>query len=508
MALRNALVLRHIFIHLPTRELIKSCSLVNKTWNIQTRTFIRNHRDCWVHILPCNHTNRCSCKRTCKPCTSLAKLDNILNNFNVVPINCMSIKLSPSENKNLCWEGTSDEKAIEEVVKLENVMKFKVKNLHIDIEDKDFSCAAQTFVAQLFCENSQNLKVLNIERLSPYFKKVTAEKIPQLPKLEYMTAGSEKPADSDENENFYRNIIQRAPNLRGLDPGRHYMDVWELRKLLPDVAYHKILNTFHIDVCSRKCFKKNLKIAKSNPALSRLIVADAPDECYRYFLCILKKLLHSSQDSLTRLGFCGRPRILDIFTYGTWPSLKNLKELEFRIMKESQSSVCHGILNFIQYESVFPALQKVHIDSRFSDADELFNIDYGLNIRVQKCPSLTLSELVLSLEFCNVNLAHFKKVFPNVTTLRLLSLRSDNIPCLYQVCRLWPKLKHLQLSGMAPDFWPNKDSLLCGISRAEAEELSTKDEDFLRTVQIVPIRPCITTLLGKLTDSLLVSRCK
>ena len=47
-ALTNSLVLENVFKCLPTEFLLSTCSLVNKFWNNEARTFVRDHRKCTV----------------------------------------------------------------------------------------------------------------------------------------------------------------------------------------------------------------------------------------------------------------------------------------------------------------------------------------------------------------------------------------------------------------------------------------------------------------------------
>ena len=48
--LHNHLILHKIFVYVPTNLLLSSCSLVNKTWNREARTFVRDYRLCKIRM--------------------------------------------------------------------------------------------------------------------------------------------------------------------------------------------------------------------------------------------------------------------------------------------------------------------------------------------------------------------------------------------------------------------------------------------------------------------------
>ena len=89
------LVLEKIFSSIPTKMLLRSCSLVNKFWNTEARTFIRNHRRCTPRtdsftvkgvLLPASG----SCLLACEFLPRLEQLcRQIEENGRVVPFNCL-----------------------------------------------------------------------------------------------------------------------------------------------------------------------------------------------------------------------------------------------------------------------------------------------------------------------------------------------------------------------------------------------------------------------------------
>ena len=82
-ALKNKIVRREIFGCLPLGDL-KNCRLVNRSWNLNAVSFIKDFRRCQP---------RTSKER---PCTDLKELAQVVRVMNIVPINSLSIELDRS----------------------------------------------------------------------------------------------------------------------------------------------------------------------------------------------------------------------------------------------------------------------------------------------------------------------------------------------------------------------------------------------------------------------------
>ena len=86
--LNNPLVLRRIFTHLTTAELISSCSFLDKCWNFQARTYVRNHRtDCQAYLSSKSNPSNCS------PYIRLREFVDTLTHMSVVPFSYIYLVL-------------------------------------------------------------------------------------------------------------------------------------------------------------------------------------------------------------------------------------------------------------------------------------------------------------------------------------------------------------------------------------------------------------------------------
>ena len=118
---------------------------------------------------------------------------------------------------------------------------------------------------------------------------------------------------------------------------------------------------------------------------------------------------------------------------------------------------------------------------------------------LHNCPSVR--KLTLFFTAIEINIPQLRAVFPNVTTLHLRRPRWSHV-CFYDsdvvslsdIWEMYPALEELKIKGKADKPNSNYDAQFCGISEEEAELLREKDEEYLRAVNIVPIRPSVLTI--------------
>ena len=89
-----------------------------------------------------------------------------------------------------------------------------------------------------------------------------------------------------------------------------------------------------------------------------------------------------------------------------------------------------------------------------------------------------------------------KAVFPHAASLDLTLSKLDHVPCA-EIWELWPDLEELKVHVRGCPKIKNNDAEICGVHEEEAENLRGMDDEFLRTVQIVPIRPSLLTMESK-----------
>ena len=144
-ALRNQIVLRKIFGCLCIKDL-KQCRLVNKTWDIEARSYLKDFRKSYPKISELS------------TCSSLYRLNGLISDINVGFINSVRITFEPENH----WDCQfRDEKS---VVYNELLEKLQIKHLSISWAtfDGQPECPAKKFVISLLREKNSRLHTLNL----------------------------------------------------------------------------------------------------------------------------------------------------------------------------------------------------------------------------------------------------------------------------------------------------------------------------------------------------------
>ena len=102
----------------------------------------------------------------------------------------------------------------------------------------------------------------------------------------------------------------------------------------------------------------------------------------------------------------------------------------------------------------------------------------------------------LRLKYGTLSMPEIKAIFPHVTSLTFEFNISEPLN-FGEIWELWPDLEELEIFGKNPTPTRNLDADFCGIHEEEAEALRKMDEDYLRKVQIVPIRVSLLTMRRK-----------
>ena len=495
-ALNNPLVLHQIFTNLTTAELISSCSLVNKYWNFQARSFIRNHRnDCQAYVSSKSNPSSCA------PCIRLREFVDTLTHMAIAPFSSISLVHrchNLDDNAMECKEYSHAAPTLETIVS-----KMRLKNLKIKLSGyRRFSCATiQYFAFLLLRQNAHELESLQVSAVIPsiltQLVKSWAGEFSKLERIAFDMSGPELRFGED----FCRTIIQGAPNLKALIP--HTYCIFEALEILPEDQYYRMLGRF--DLLIRHEYSQNIcvKAGGVGPALEELHVHNAHALFKPELITVFRQLLHSSRLSLKALRMrlaLDDNNAADYFTSVEWPTLVNLKYFYLGTGGAPQEWA-RTIRWLIDYTRIFPALECVTLSHGYrADDDDGQQPQENLGVPYV-CQSVT--KLDLSLDFPQVTLMPLETVFPSVRFLRLSDLSPSNSPPLDQVFCLWPKLEELFLEGReaaSEGFWQNADADFCGITREEVETLWGENEEFLRTVHIVPIRPCLSTLKSMLAS--------
>ena len=143
-------------------------------------------------------------------------------------------------------------------------------------------------------------------------------------------------------------------------------------------------------------------------------------------------------------------------------------------------------------------------------ANEMEEIDYDAerewpqnheNTIMHSCSSVT--KLTLEALVAKLNLPLLKSFLPNVSDLDLKVSHTATMECegdlpnISEMFQLWPGLTQLTITGEKNILKRSYDADFCGIHAEEVELLMEMDENYLQTVHIVPIQPCLYTMTGK-----------
>ena len=107
-------------------------------------------------------------------------------------------------------------------------------------------------------------------------------------------------------------------------------------------------------------------------------------------------------------------------------------------------------------------------------------------------------KLTLDLFNKNINLVPIQSLAPKMTLLELKILHTSDFDAdlapFRDIWKLWPQLVGLKINVKAQYSNRNYDADFCGIWKEEAQILREKDEEYLRSLHIVPVRPSVLTM--------------
>ena len=395
-ALGNKIVLRQIFSCLPLSGL-KECRLVNRTWNVEAVSVMKDFRQCHAHIS--KHI----------PCSDLLALAQVVSGMIIVPINSLSIVLH--------GYGHSECKTVENQAKvLGTLLKtLPLKNLHVSWETafKPLTCPATKFIIDLLRRKVLELSTLEFTYLPTkfrsYFGQIWA---PWLPKLQVLHIGE---VDRLDQKEFILQIISGAPNLKKI---RGSCFDSEILEVLPEDKY-SLLDDMWMSVESDTEMTNWSKLALAGPALSYLYFSapwSVPTlQFMRSYIYVVEKIFASSCKSLKSFNMASPIFPLDKLKF---PPLINVREISFST-EDTSPHLLH-VLRSIDYPTLLPALHKVEVsvDMTFRP-DNLMNpwenSEAGQVVQVH--PSTTVKHLDISADFSVIPFKEFSQIFPNLVHL-------------------------------------------------------------------------------------------
>ena len=502
-ALRNPLILHTIFKYFPTKFLHHKASRVNKTWNWQARIFIRDHRE---YRPDGSYINPCKLLAEYIPMCA-----NLKQNGRKIPWNSLQLDLTGCK-KGKCAERFQDGKCFDELGD-----EMKIKHLKIIWYKKGTKCRVwKELLTFLLHQKSGDLLTLKFNNLVVLRELFRPDWRPHLPKLEEISI-------SDEPSEYHlpicrevmKVVLDGSPNFSRISVKFSKLKVLQI---FPEEKY-RVLEKLELSFWGLDKVDEILlcKVVDSKPPVKEMTVrpptwsgsgfasneqdVEEQEKFYKW----LQLLLEGCHESLRMLSFqnpCPPPYKL------AFSPLVNLTKLElcscFRYAANFWEFICS-----IDYNQLMPNVNEVHVDlssspwnrychdkypemnewPRQSDDSDEGSVTRYCNVR----------RLQLDLRVKIINLALLKAVFPNVSILQLRLYNTskydgeEEIP-ISKIVELWPALETLEISGNGNTLRRSYDADICGINAEEVELLWEKDEEYLKAVHIVPIRPSLLTM--------------
>ena len=477
-ALRNELIVDKLFQFLPLKSLL-CCSEVCKNWNKQARTYIRDHRKCTASI------------STSFPCSRLTELGEMVVKMTAVPYNSLQFYVKPHRP---CLNRRS--------FKYENlVTTMKLKHLTICLEGEVRKCPAVFAIFWFLHQQRNEIRGLRFQRVSSVFVKLFAE-INELEMLQLELLHI-PPLHDDWSKNLIAKVLHGSqPKLKEII-NNGYDRIFEI---LPESKYG-LLSNFDLMDSPEQNVNQGMLLAQSRPTLSKLRVFmykflydhHIPFNC----LQIAQSLLQSSCKSIVELSVMPACVLKEI----SFAPLENLTFLSLSSCNESGHIMT--TLQLIEFGRLFPKLQRVEVSASDQQAQDLevparhpeFNNEgeWDHDWDPQSFSTTTTTALTLTGHIRSFSFRQLHKSFPAVVDLSTKPGMSDAHTVPYAlIFRLWPNLRTLAITGTTVDQLRNCDAEFCGINQEEVELLKSVDEEHLRDVYIVPVRPCVTTMSSKL----------
>ena len=525
-ALQNELILDKIFEHLPVKSLL-GCSEVCRIWNNQVRTYIRDHRKCTVSISSAS-----------SPCSRLRELDQVIGDMNIVPFNSIQFHLEPHEvclfheNNGRCAKKPRMQVPDDGLSCRNLFTRMKLKHLTIRISPSITCCPAMYLLFRILLEKKHeitDLKVLNVSRsFMDVFVDTQPLELQALERLQVGTAPSRnfergrpirdlrrmdgrqtrgwQPMDGQKTLDFLEKILHGStPKLKQIFD---YTVGRKFTKILP-VNKYKLLSNYGFN---KERVGQAVLLADSRPSLSELSVQfqnvrdHQPPFEYNH---IIQSFIQSSLKSIVKLELSPMcfAKVLE------FPALENLISLKIGGCGKPEET--RNSLQSIQLGRLFPNLQKLELIGNELDWMSYTGIELELvaphpefysEVDAECLPespyaSQTTSDLIVHADMSSVSFVNLKKSLPEVMDLLIIADPTNAHTVPYrQIFRLWPNLKRLHVRGSIKHPVSNYDAEFCGINQEEVELLWSMDDDYLKNVHIVPVRPGVTTMPSELND--------
>ena len=319
---------------------------------------------------------------------------------------------------------------------------------------------------------------------------VGGDEPPTFPELEEFIFSEWTSYDTTVPKNILRSIRARSPKLRIIIVGGT-----RSLKIFPE-ELHELLG--NLDIVFENFFAEEClfrEIVGRSPNLRELTI----DESYKHepdvretLSNFLLQLIKLCQDSLEEfdLQFDG----LHVLPLLSTNPLKNLTNFSVSAREEDSSDQLWYVLASIDSAKMMPKLKEMELGLSYTGRIREWPPDN--RGRFRQCEYTGVRKLTLNLLRVTVNMQEIKAVFPHIASLELILHESEDLPC-QEFWELWPDLQELEVRGIECTLSRNFDAEFCGVHKEEAKVLREMDQEYLRAVHIVPIRPSLLTMRSK-----------
>ena len=265
-----------------------------------------------------------------------------------------------------------------------------------------------------------------------------------------------------------------------------------IMEFVPKGFFGPDLNS-HLDLNDERQKILLVDLLENKPLLKKLAITGCKESTVKP-ACITQ-LFQCCSESLRELKI-DYPFLSDTITFFPSCPLKNLSKFYL-------SNTIKNIFTETSHDKFWDFLESI---GKMMPNLEEFELDLDLSgkqwsrnpWRRDDFFSSSARKLKLSLKDGTFSLVGIKAVFPHAKSLELFLSGFEHLPC-REIWELWPRLEELKILGSQMTLSKNLDAEFCGIHEVEAVDLRELewDEEYLRTVQIVPIRPSLFTMKGK-----------
>ena len=466
--------------------------MVNKFWNYEARCVLRDKKKC-VAVIDGDH-----------PCVNAKKLNETVGSLNLKFFNGLSLTRKRRSGQSECL--LTSEK-VEEAY--ENLLRMPWKYLETDwtgcmTED----CVLGQFILRLM-SRSLTLEHVIMKYVPEKFK-LKEENRPQeefeLPKLKTIEFSEHSIKSCPA---LLPTLLARARNVEELHTVFSPTSIPSLPtdalKMVKKLRFPSYIFVF---LHAYEETMRSLNILGASEAKLSTVIAEGQfflhgnnqmihDYCHR-----LISIISSHSETLRELKIDSWTIYCSVLANHFPQVLKNVENLTFEIYQGADPGIARYLLK-LPLAQIFPNVKSVKFSASGSQ-QRYMEIENDGMLPWPAVKEVKFEDLVCS----DRMVEEIGLLFPNLCCLEISFLDEDSAsPSSFPFRKIWstlPFLEKLTVRGKLAKVEQNFDAEFCGIHPEEAADLQTKDDEFLKAVNIVPPFPPITHMKSECTIRILM----